>query len=98
MLWHEMSWLSWQKMTTSSNCFKLTSSLRFSSNGVTPVLGSTSILVSTEMKQKGIPVVYSVPDPDSIRSVDPYPDLEYESGSKRAKMTHNDSSKGSEPY
>ncbi len=26
--------------------------------------------------------------PDSIRSLDPYPDLEYGSGSRRAKMTH----------
>jgi hypothetical protein len=27
-------------------------------------------------------------DPDSIRSMDPYPDPDSESGTRRAKMTH----------
>ncbi len=35
----------------------------------------------------------SVSDPDSIRSVDPYPDLESGTGSRRAKKTHRNRKK-----
>jgi hypothetical protein len=37
---------------------------------------------------KGEKFCVSDPDPDLIRSVYPYPDMDSESGFRRAKMTH----------
>jgi 20S proteasome alpha/beta subunit len=58
-----------------------------------PLMEPTSIEKVRQRGQVASSVLGSGLDPDSIRSVDPYPDSESRSGSRREKMTHKSRTK-----
>jgi len=49
---------------------------------------SCTILITRCLVMLGAVAVFLIRDPDSVRSVYPYPDQDSESGSMRAKFTH----------